>query len=635
MTRNGLVILLAATPVVLLAFDGGGYDLVSRSTVAIGVWFLVAAAVASGLVPFGRPPVAAAATATLLAGFAAWTGASIAWAENEAKALAEFNRVTLYLGLFVLALLIAALGRTERVSDGLALGISGVGVAALASRLFPDLVAEGDLLTFLPGYEGRLFYPLGYPNALSIFIALGLPLLLRAAVASASPIGRGLAVLPIPALAGAMYLTSSRGGALACVVGVGAFLTLTHRRWAASGALAVGAAGSAAVLAVLANRPELVDDPTATVAESQGRDAALLVALICLTSGLVWGLGSRVLRARYRPSAALGWAVLGAIVIAGAIGVAAANPAERFEEFKRTPGVSEPGGSSVRAHLLSGNSTGRWQNWQASVEQFRRDPVTGGGAGSYAAWWAEHATILLFVLDAHSLYFETLGELGAVGLFLLLATMGVGLAAGLRHVRGASEQRTTVAGFVASFLAFAFAAGIDWMWEMTVVGGIAFVCLGLAAGTSHSSKTSVPGGTPRRGSPLVARVGVGLAALALVVTQALPAFSALKLTDSEAAAAQGDVETALADALDARSLEPWSPAPYIQLALVAEQARDLRAARRWLAGAIRRDRRDWRSWLVAARLELRSGNVAAGRKSLARARALNPRSPLFPSPQPP
>jgi Tfp pilus assembly protein PilF len=81
--------------------------------------------------------------------------------------------------------------------------------------------------------------------------------------------------------------------------------------------------------------------------------------------------------------------------------------------------------------------------------------------------------------------------------------------------------------------------------------------------------------------------------------------------------------------MDARALQPWASAPYLQLALLQEQLGDLRAARGRIAEAIDRNDSDWRLWLVSARLETETGNIAKARSDLRRAKSLNPRSPLF------
>ena len=66
-----------------------------------------------------------------------------------------------------------------------------------------------------------------------------------------------------------------------------------------------------------------------------------------------------------------------------------------------------------------------------------------------------------------------------------------------------------------------------------------------------------------------------------------------------------------------------------RVALLEEQTGDLKAARARIGDALDRDPSDWRLWFVSARIDVKAGFIGEARKSLARARALNPRSPLF------
>jgi Flp pilus assembly protein TadD len=103
----------------------------------------------------------------------------------------------------------------------------------------------------------------------------------------------------------------------------------------------------------------------------------------------------------------------------------------------------------------------------------------------------------------------------------------------------------------------------------------------------------------------------------------------MRIRDSQAAVERGDADSALDNALDARRLQPWAASPHLQLALVREQLDDLPQARSSIIDAIDKDPTDWRLWLVRARLETKAGEFGAARRSLRRAKALNPRSPLF------
>ena len=77
------------------------------------------------------------------------------------------------------------------------------------------------------------------------------------------------------------------------------------------------------------------------------------------------------------------------------------------------------------------------------------------------------------------------------------------------------------------------------------------------------------------------------------------------------------------------AIQPWAASPYLQIALVQEQAGQLPEALSAIDEAIERDSADWRLWLVKARLETKSGLIQEARASLERARALNPRSGLL------
>jgi Tfp pilus assembly protein PilF len=104
-----------------------------------------------------------------------------------------------------------------------------------------------------------------------------------------------------------------------------------------------------------------------------------------------------------------------------------------------------------------------------------------------------------------------------------------------------------------------------------------------------------------------------------------------RLEESQAAAARGDAAAAIAAADDARSVQPWAATPYLQLALLEEQEGNLREANRHIEDALERDRSDWSTWLVAARVQTKAGFIRRGRQSLRQAERLNRRSQLFES----
>lgn len=626
-TRAGIIVAaLVATLVFWIGYDGGTYGLEARLTLAVGVIWTGALTVVSGIWPARRLPRPALATGALLAGFALFALASTAWATSAESAFSEFDRDVLYVGVFVLVAGLATVVDRARIADGIAVGIVALAVCALASRFFPHVVSAGEVQTLLPTAHARLSYPIEYWNGLAILLALACPLLLRAAVAEAT-LAAGLALAPIPALGAAIYLTSSRGGAVAAVVGVAAFVAFSGRRTLALVAIGVAALGTAAAVEVVRARPGLVDPPLGTNPPgADGRDAAVLVMLACLATGLALAYIRRYAR-DLSVSRRTGVALASVAVAAIVAGVALAHPVRRFDDFRKPP-LPAPAGQAdfVQSHLLSSSGSGRWQFWAAAVSEFRSRPLGGRGAGSYEAWWAAHGSLSAFVRNAHSLYLETLGELGLVGFLLLAGAFLTALGAGARLVlTSRGSERTTGAAALASFVAFAVAAGYDWVWQIAAVAVVGVACLSLAVVGSGSA-----GGTRTRPRGRV-RLAAAAAGIVLLAAQVLPLLSQLSIGDSQAAVRRGDTTAAVGDALAARDLEPWASSPYLQLALVAEQAGDLAAAHTWISDALARDDGDWRLWLVAGRIEAKQGLVRLAGQSLRRAVKLNPRSPLFAS----
>ena len=628
----GFVIIVAAA-VFWLAYDGGSYGLTNRESIALVVLWALVLALSLSVWPAAPVPRAALVAGGLLTAFAVWTGLSAFWAASPEKAFTEFDRVALYLGVFALAVTAAPRGSARRWLGGLAVSLTAVGLLALTSRLFPNLIAEPrELAQIFPAAERRLSYPVGYWNGLATLVAFALPALLFFAVHSRSFVLRALTLAPVPALAATVYLTSSRGGSLAAALAVFAYLALSSRRWTALGATVVGGAGSAGAIAVLVARPELVDHPhEAAGAIGQGHSAALLIGSICVATALVYGVLARVLPSP-RGLGRTGSAVLVGIIVAlFAAGIVAARPVHRFHEFEKVP--PELGSASVQKHLFSGSGNGRWQLWEASVDEFQTRPVIGRGAGSYEAWWAQHGNLAFFVRDAHSLYLETLGELGIVGLVLLAAFFVSVLAIGARRLLGhEDEERSVVGALLAILLAFLFEAGVDWMWELTAVGVVMALASGLLVGPATEPLPVFDALDDLRPRALrLVRVGTMVILMGLVVAAAIPLLAAMEVRHSQDAANKGDFAAALKDARGAQSLQSWAATPYLQTALVYEQAGDLPSAIREIHSALQRDDSDWRIWLVAARLETKAGQIEEARKSLARARERNPRSALFAS----
>nr|MBA3433138.1 hypothetical protein [Actinomycetota bacterium] len=248
----------------------------------------------------------------------------------------------------------------------------------------------------------------------------------------------------------------------------------------------------------------------------------------------------------------------------------------------------------------------------------------------------EHASFPYFLKDAHSLYLETLGELGLVGFILVLALALAGVAVGVRRsLQSSGEPRVTTAALTSLFVAYAAAAGFDWIWELTAVSVVGMVALALVSGPATGVYKPLRSARPAESADWTSRrrfgLGLltGLTAWLLIVAQAIPLLADREVARSQAAVDGSDPGKAMDAAEVARDIQPWASTPYLQLALVSEVQGDVEGARTWIEKAIERDARDWQLWLVSARLETKLGHVDEADRSLRRATELNPRSPLF------
>jgi hypothetical protein len=607
---------IVATATFWLAYDGGTFGVAGRSAAAVIVWWALATGLALGVLPRTQPSRSLWLVLGGLAVYSALSVSSSAWGAAPAAAFNELNRVVLYAGVCALVAFAVAEHDATTWTDGLALGLVSVASLALASRLLPHVVriSSYDALAIIPQGAQRLSYPVGYWNGLAALGAIAAPLLLRTATAASAPLARAAAVGAMPILASTLYLTSSRTGIVACAVGVGVYFALGGRPVQTIAALVLGVPGTVLALYALRSHPVLVDGPFGTAAAvSAGRIVAIVILAVAIgTVGLFALLAVPAGRVRlssrlHRP------VVIGGLLLV-ALAIVLAHPVRLVQHFKQPPPAIGRAGY-VQNHLLSANGSGRWQFWETAVREWQTKPVFGRGVGTYEAWQTQTGRLGVYVHDAHSLYLQTLGELGLAGLFALLAAFAGSVVALPRILAMPPLRRSAGVAALAGFLAFAVAAGVDWMWQLPVVAVVGMTLLGIVVATGR--------GPARQWRP-VAKIAVCVLALLLIGAQALEAGSSRDLSASQAAARDQRLEIAHSRALAAAQLEPWGSAPYVQLALVDEKRGRLGAARGWIAAATTRDRNNWHVWAIAARLAAESGDIPEARRLLDRARTLNP-----------
>ncbi len=71
----------------------------------------------------------------------------------------------------------------------------------------------------------------------------------------------------------------------------------------------------------------------------------------------------------------------------------------------------------LRTRLTSAVDNGRIDNWRVALDGFKAQPFHGTGAGTYRITWDhDRPAPPVKVNDGHSLYLETMSEMGVVGL---------------------------------------------------------------------------------------------------------------------------------------------------------------------------------------------------------------------------
>ena len=615
--------------IVLLGLDGGGYDALVYSQVGIAVWWILLLSVLVRALPRSRLSKVALLALGLFAAFAVWTALSLIWTESAERTTADLARVLTYLGIFSLALFLRVSREARRLIAAVAAAIVLLAVLGLLSRLhpawFPSANQTGRLLV---DSRERLSYPLNYWNGLAALIAIGMPLVLHVASSAKTTLVRSLSAAALPAMSLAIFFTLSRGGVAAAAVSLALFFALTGDRLPRLMTLIAAAGGSAVLIALTASRNPLQEGLTNSIARHQGDEILLICLAICACVGLIQAGITVALRGERRPrwtspSRNASLAVLGACAVA-LVAIAAAADAPRhvssaIDEFK---GGGNAGAGTARLNSFAGES--RYALWKSAVAENATARFTGTGSGTFEFWWDRDAGGEESVHDAHSLYLQTLGELGVIGLLLLGGFLLVILGTGIRAaVRAGPDRRPQLAAAIAACVGFCFSAAIDWTWQIPVLP-TTLLLLGsiLVAGGSTV-------GVVERLRLLPLRIALAVGAAVAIVAIAVPFASTDLVRQSEAEARSGDLGAALADAHSAQNAQADAATPRLQQALVLELRGELEAAAEAAQGATERESTNWRIWLVLSRIEAERGRAVPSLRAYRKAKSLKPLSPLF------
>lgn len=595
-----------------LLLDGGGFDVVVRQQFALAGCWLLAVALFAGLLPRSKLDRSLGWPAALLAALIIWTVLSITWTESDERTFEELTRLVSYVALTCAVWLSLSRHTFRAAAAGISSGALFVCALAVFSRLAPSGFPSDEIAVVFD--NDRLNYPLDYWNAVAALGTMSMAMALVWSAHARSWALRGAAGAAVPVAALAVYLTYSRAGAVGAALALILALVLSRNRWTLAANATVSAAAAGVLILVVRDQPAIA---AATGGEGGSTVAAVLL-LVCAACGAVAAAGQRVGLDDARFGRIHRAIPITAAVAAAAIGaVALAGPASgAWDSFLSDDTVAESARGSERLTTLGGD---RDELWGSAIDAFSANTVNGIGPGSFEYWWIRKGSDQgAPVEDAHSLYLETMAELGLVGVLLLMGALVALLVVALQ-VRSRLARANDIGGaaaMIAAFGVFAFHAGVDWIWEYP---SLAVIGLGGIAVATSAGQTRARG-LPLRGR---ARIAAGFLALAAGAIQIPGIVSTERVRESERALAAGDVAGARTAADDAVKIQPWAASALGQRALAAEAEGDLDAAREDLMDARERESTNWLWPAQLVRIELALGNERAAAKAAADARALN------------
>jgi O-antigen ligase len=621
------IALLPGALTIYLGFDGGGYFPPATGVACAALTLALVLRLTLADRPLEGFGLAAALATATLGLFAAWSIVSSSWSDAPARAVAEFDRALLY--MLMLALL-ATLPRTTQtartVMIGIAAGATFVCLGGLLSRVLPDVfeIAPNVL-------DERLSYPITYWNGLGLLAAITIVLATHLTCSAREhPAARvaGAAVLPL--LAATLYFTFSRASIVVMAIGVVAYVVLARPRAFVPALVAV--LPTAAIAVIWAYNAELLarPNPTTDAAAEEGHEVFLVLVLCALAAALARYLLIRAGADRWLDAIDVPRRTRNIVVVTAAgvllLGAGSAWAAfdvgdrieRQYERFKDGDVIPESGDTRDRLTTVANN--GRLDHWNQALDAWDREPFKGTGAGTYELTWAEHRSSVFTVRDGHSLYLETLSEVGLVGGVLLVLVLGGLLAALAARSRG--TERALWAAMLTAAGVWALHAAQDWVWELPAVTSWLFAAGGIALARPPGEQAAA---SRLIAPPRLARVIAALVVLALTVTPVLNAIADARVRDSVAALKQGDCAGAIDDALAATSALGARPEPYAVLGFCDVRLGKTELAERMMRNAIDRDPRNWVYHYGLALVRAAGGRDPS--EAVAAARRLNPKEP--------
>ena len=608
---------------VYLAFNAGGYFAFAPAVVAAVLAVVLVLRVLLAERPFAGLSPAILVVLGAMTLLTVWTLASSAWSHAPGRALIEFDYALVYLlALAVCASVEWTVTRIQWVVRSLAAASLVVSVIALITRVLPRVWPVKPTL-----HPERLSYPLTYWNSLGLLAILGFLLCVYMTTSEREPKPVRIAsAAAVPLLASTALFTYSRGALTAAIVALIAYVVLARPRGFVAGFVAAAPPTAIALLVTYRADKLSSQQPTNAAAVSQGHKVALALLLSAIAAAvlrsLVLGVDGALARRAPRHLSTRSWLLAGgaALAVIVAVSLSLDVPNSIGHEYKRfvRGGEQLNNFAHVQSRLTDPGNNDRLKLWHVSLIGYHASAFHGSGAGTFENLWNQHRTVADNVTEAHGTYAETLGELGIVGLALLLVVV-VGTLIGLAiRIRG--PNRALYAALFAVALAWALRATVDWDWETPAVALTFFVVAGMGL-------ARLPDAQPARrltSTPLRLAIAVGI--LVVAITPVRVAVSQAKLETSIADFKAGACPAAIDAALGSNSAIGSRAEPFEILGFC-----DVRLGRNDLAltamhNAVQRDPSNWEMHYGLALAQAVAGQDPRPQADLAR--RLNPLNEL-------
>ncbi len=455
-------------------FANGAYFIGPMTLCVVGSWAMLLVLIFGGrddnhaiFTGFAALPLALAGALWL------WTALSLTWSISTDQTLIEVNRTGGYVAVLGVGILA---GRNRAAREWAVVAFIVATTAAAVYGIGPKA-----LPSVVDNLEGaaRVAVPIGYANAMGLFVALAVPLALHVmASRETSAVVRIMAAPAAMLLLICAFFTASRGAIFALIIGMAVYFAVSPVRLKSFGALTLALAPAALIAswasgqdAMMNNRVDLALklDPASQL--RMYLVACGLVAAAAMAAAIFMGKRIHISDIYARAAGIAALASVAVAMLVGMIAFAGSQPSmsEWARQTRQDFTSGAPSQAAGAGRLVEMGSSGRWKIWEVALASWEDHPVKGAGAQSFPVLHQLNRTdSLIFVKQAHGIGFSLLPELGLVGFIIGMAFIGVSLTfALLRFCRlNTQRDRSLAAGMLALIVIYLIHSSYDWDWNM-------------------------------------------------------------------------------------------------------------------------------------------------------------------------